>query len=55
MTFKENDLGCSYANYEDVLDFCMRESSFTVDSLISEDYKTGVLYMDQNYLLEVNA
>jgi len=41
------------ANYADVIDFSMRESAFTVDSLIEEKYKAGVLLMDQDHLLEV--
>ena len=43
----------SYADYTDILDFSMRESSFTIDSLIDESYVSGVLFMDQDHLLEV--
>ena len=43
----------SYADYTDILDFVMRESAMIIDSLISEEYKSGVLLMDQDCLLEV--
>lgn len=35
-----------------IQDALMIESSQTIDSAIPEFYKVGVLYMDQEYLLE---
>lgn len=43
----------SYADYTDTIDFTMRESSLSIDSLIDESYETGVLFMDEKYLLEI--
>lgn len=45
----------AYADYTNIIDFSMRESALTIDSLIEESYKSGVLFMDQDHLLEVLA
>jgi len=42
-----------FADYTNVCDFSMRESAFSIDSLIDESYKAGSLLMDEKHLLEV--
>lgn len=41
------------ADYSNVLDFTMRETALTIDSLIDESYQSGSLLLDQDCLLEI--
>ena len=42
-----------FADYTNIIEFSMRESAFTIDSLIDETFKPGVLLLDSDHLLEV--
>ena len=43
----------AYADYTNIIEFSMRESAFTIDSLIDETFKAGVLLLDSDHLLEI--
>lgn len=43
----------AYADYTNIIEFSMRESSFVIDSLIDESYKAGVLLLDSDHLVEI--
>ena len=40
--------------YYDIEAILMRESSYTIDSLINEEYKTGSLFLNTEFILEIN-